>query len=70
MEEEKPDNERDYYLRPELYNKSSVRGIEHARYPGHKERLKKMQDMANQRKVKAKAMIDKVRMIKTKNDKN
>jgi hypothetical protein len=70
VEEEKPDNERDYYLRPELYNKSAEWSIEHARYPGHKERLKKMQDMANKRKSKAKAMIDKVRMIKTKKDKN
>lgn len=40
VEEEKPDNERDYYLHPEFYNKSPERSFERARYPGHKERQK------------------------------
>jgi hypothetical protein len=60
-------NERDYYVRPHLCNKSPDRGIEHARYLDDSSRLKKVQDMveeANRRAAKAKTMIDKVREIK------
>ena len=33
VEEEKPSNERDHYLHPELYDKPSDKNIQHARHP-------------------------------------
>jgi hypothetical protein len=69
VEEEKPDNERDYYLHPELYNKSPESDIEYALYPDNSDRQNKMQDMIKEAKSKAmksKAMIHKAREIKQK----
>jgi hypothetical protein len=69
-EEEKPAQERGYYLHPDLYNEPPEKNVVMVNYPEHKrfgvDRLKELKDREEKMKKKARTEEQKIKAVKKK----